>query len=282
MQEIGETLRGRLRDNLLARLGIREEESVRAFLDRLRQESPGAAHEVVRVIIDSLCEGDGTEGLRQFLKEEAERQLGWQPRTAYERYTEARRRGEWGPDEALHASGLPDQVNEVGFESFKARRRYPSVQEALEAARAWTDDPHSPPLLTLAGSPGTGKTHLALAAAWILLRRPRYVVYRTEGRLLAEVRQSFDSPRGEDPLGTFRDCPWLILDDLGVEAATGWAKGIIDQVVDHRWAMRKRLLMTTNAMSPDDLPPRLASRLSDVAVSRVVAIDAPDYRRRRR
>jgi DNA replication protein DnaC len=98
--------------------------------------------------------------------------------------------------------------------------------------------------------------------------------------LLAEVRRSFDGRRG-DPLETLRDSTWLILDDVGVEASTDWSKGVIDQAVDQRWVAKKRLLVTTNATDPKELPARLASRLGDVAVARVVVIDAPDYRRRR-
>lgn len=280
MEDLTSVLRGRHLDNVLASQGLRDGESFADFWRRLRVERPDVAQEVTRLILQRLAEGDGSESQRQMLKEQAERDMGWPLPTAYQRYQEAKWEGAWGPDEAMTASGLPGEAGGFTLEAFKPRKRYSTVQEALEAVRAWLDDPRSAPLLTLAGKPGTGKTHLALAAGHALAQKACYVLYRTEGRLLAEVRRSF-GPRGEDPLETLRDCTWLILDDVGVEASTDWGKGVVDQVVDQRWVSKRRLLVTTNATDPDELPARLASRLSDVGVGRVVVIEAPDYRRRR-
>mgnify|MGYP006400038373 CR=1 FL=1 len=179
-----------------------------------------------------------------------------------------------------YAGTLPDGVpwGAPDFDAFLAPPAEKALHEEKEAVIAWVAGSGSN-LLTLAGPPGVGKTHLAGAAAIALVESGAQVIYRSEHNLLEDYR-----PHGnpEEAEYAYREIPWLIIDDLGLEALTGWGKSIMDQLVDARWmgaAAGLRTLITTNLLSKD-LPPRVASRLGDRSRARVIQVAAGDFRRR--
>ena len=140
-----------------------------------------------------------------------------------------------------------------------------------------------PPILTLAGSPGVGKSHLTDAAGSVLLAQGEDVVFREASKLFEEFHQAVGSNRLDDLLQAYGSVPWLIVDDFGQGAATDWGRDIQDRLVNDRWTGARgglRTLVTTN-LKAADLPPRVASRLRDRALACVVAISAPDYRTRK-
>jgi DNA replication protein DnaC len=161
--------------------------------------------------------------------------------------------------------------------------QHPATGQAKEAVLLWVEGPGRP-LLTLAGPPGVGKSHLADGAAMRLLEREAEVVYRSESDLLGDLQGAMRSHTLEDRLRAYGAVPWLIVDDLGLAATGDWMRGLLDQLVDVRWQGargRLRTLITSNLKS-QDLPPRIASRLADVDLGQVIQVAAPDYRRRGR
>jgi hypothetical protein len=69
----------------------------------------------------------------------------------------------------------------------------------------------------------------------------------------------------------------LILDDLGTEKLTDWAAEKLDTLIDHRYIKGLPLVVTTNVPAAQ-LSPRIASRLQDRRLGRVVTLSGPDYR----
>lgn len=166
---------------------------------------------------------------------------------------------------------------------FETWQSSPSTDPVLQAAHRYTEGQVAHPFLTFAGPPGTGKTHLALSIGWDWLEQRRgTVIYWRVASLLDALRAGYDREnRSATPdtyltLHAVTHCDLLILDDLGAERDTEWATEKLDQIVDERYIARRRLVVTTNA-TPNELPPRLESRLRHGAV---YVIDAPDYRRR--
>jgi DNA replication protein DnaC len=147
---------------------------------------------------------------------------------------------------------------------------------ALEATKQWLS-PGGPKLLTLAGPPGVGKTHLLLAAAWELVEKGVQVLYLSQGALLR------DGPRAADQIvKEAQEIIWLFLDDLGAEGmAYDWVRAILDRLVDDRWVHNTPLMVATNLKS-EELPPRLVDRLGDSRIGQVVPIEAPSHRTGRR
>jgi DNA replication protein DnaC len=71
----------------------------------------------------------------------------------------------------------------------------------------------------------------------------------------------------------------LILDDLGTENTTPWAREKLFQIVNSRYLERLPTVFTTN-VDLDKLDGRIRSRLCDTQLSQLVYIDAEDYRLR--
>jgi len=174
------------------------------------------------------------------------------------------------------------------FDSFSLRKGEltPEEQENLERAvsqaRLFAEEPAG--WLVLSGTYGCGKTHLAAAIANYQAVRgrptPMFVVVPD---LLDHLRATF-SPASTATLDRVfdqvRTAPLLILDDLGTESATPWAREKLFQLFNHRYAGRLPTVITTTASleSLEKSEPRLASRMKDVSRCRFFAIIAPSYR----
>ena len=132
--------------------------------------------------------------------------------------------------------------------------------------------------LVLAGTYGCGKTHLAAAIA-------NEVVASTEGDvmfvvapdLLDHLRAAFgpQSAVSYDRLfQEVRKTPLLVLDDLGTESATPWAKEKLFQLLNYRYSANLPTVITTSA-TPNELDPRLRSRMFDTDRCKFCSLIAP-------
>lgn len=139
--------------------------------------------------------------------------------------------------------------------------------------------------LILAGPVGTGKTHLSYAIAGELLKRAVPVYAASVPEMLAMIRSGFSDAQGlsaEQRLTTLRTIEVLVLDDWGTEKGSDWVSETMFTVLNARYNERLATVITTN-LSPVELAKRdarLASRMLDTNLSRVLLLDAGDYRRR--
>jgi DNA replication protein DnaC len=157
-----------------------------------------------------------------------------------------------------------------------------NLEQALSLARAFAEDPSG--WLVFSGTYGCGKTHLAAAIANLQTVRgrpaPMFVVVPD---LLDHLRATF-SPTSTTTLDRVfeqvRTAPLLVLDDLGTESATPWAREKLFQLFNYRYAARLSTVITTsiNLKDLDEREPRLASRMKDTRRCRFYAIFAPSYR----
>ena len=74
-----------------------------------------------------------------------------------------------------------------------------------------------------------------------------------------------------------RRAHFLILDDLGTESATTWAKEKLYQLFNYRYNAGLPTVITTS-QEIDDLDPRLRSRMLDRSRCQIWLITAPSYR----
>lgn len=165
------------------------------------------------------------------------------------------------------------------FESFDSS--IPGTETAYTVAREYAEDPYN--WLMLVGPYGCGKTHLAAAIANYarqqLDMRPIFTVVPD---LLDYLRSTF-SPNADATYETrfeaIRAADLLILDDLGTENTTPWAREKLFQVVNHRYMERLPTVITTN-VKLEKIEGRICSRLLDRNLSTLVEITADDYRTR--
>lgn len=178
-----------------------------------------------------------------------------------------------------------DLYRDLTFEAFDPRgaaqdsRKQASVGAALGAARAFADNPEG--WLMLVGPNGCGKTHLAAAVANERMEENDRAIICPVPDLLDHLRSTFapDSRVTYDELfETIRTAPVLILDDLGTQSATAWAQEKLYQLINYRYTAKLPTVITSN-LTPEKLDPRIGSRLRDRSLSKVIEIDAPDYRR---
>lgn len=157
----------------------------------------------------------------------------------------------------------------------------PGVQRAYQRAQAYARQPTG--WLGLFGPYGCGKTHLAAAIANELLAHQVPVQFVVVPDLLDHLRGAFapDSTVSYDQrFDAVKQVPVLILDDLGTESSTPWAKEKLYQLVNHRYNEQLPTVFTSN-IRVEQLDPRIASRLHDPALhAQIITIQAADYRRR--
>ena len=136
----------------------------------------------------------------------------------------------------------------------------------------------------LLGGSGTGKTHLAAAIANHLTESAfGEVMFIVVPDLLDHLRASFGPNSSETYDRRFDEikrAPCLMLDDLGTESATPWAREKLYQLLNYRYnALLPTVITTTKGMK--EIDPWLATRLSDVDRCKLCALNVSSYRKSR-
>ena len=137
--------------------------------------------------------------------------------------------------------------------------------------------------LLLTGGTGLGKTYLMHAVANALVDRGSTVMTVTAYQL---VRASLDRQEGQDALALYSDADLLLIDDLGSEPL--YQKITVETLfalINDRMARLQPLAFSTN-LTPAELydryGARLASRLMDRSVVRVLRLEGQDVRLQRK
>jgi DNA replication protein DnaC len=145
--------------------------------------------------------------------------------------------------------------------------------KAYEASRKFVENPTG--WLILVGPSGSGKTHLAAAIANERIKLGQPVIFQTVPDLLDHLRSTFAPGSGINYDELFeRIClaPLLILDDMGVQAATPWAKEKLDQLLNRRFNSEMPTVITTG-IPARELDDRLSTRLLDPCLSHIYVLE---------
>ncbi|MDQ3247889.1 MAG: ATP-binding protein [Chloroflexota bacterium] len=174
---------------------------------------------------------------------------------------------------------------EQQFENFDAKRTDLSAEEranlrdVFEACRTYASTPQG--WLVLAGANGCGKTHLAAAIANHQVESGRSdVMLIVAPDLLDHLRAAF-SPQAatsyDRRFDEIKNTPLLILDDLGTESATPWAKEKLYQLFNYRYNALLPTVITTSS-EPKKIEPWLRTRMFDQSRCQFWGIIAGGYR----
>jgi DNA replication protein DnaC len=175
-------------------------------------------------------------------------------------------------------------LSRMTFETFDTRglnangEQQQNLEKVFRTARRFAESPEG--WLIFMGSYGRGKTHLAAAIANYRLREGHPVFFAVVPDLLDHLRAAFspDSSMTYDELfERVREAPLLILDDLGAQVSSPWAKEKLFQIINHRYNRRLPTVITTSC-NLEELEGRLSSRMVDPRISNAFVIEAPDYR----
>jgi DNA replication protein DnaC len=172
---------------------------------------------------------------------------------------------------------------DMRFDTWDSRGDLPqkdreNLRRVFERALHFAESPLG--WLVFIGTYGCGKTHLAAAIANHRQLEGESAMFVTVPDLLDHLRATFSpsSTTSYDRLfNDIRNAPLLVLDDLGVENASPWAREKLFQIIDHRYRARLATVITMSRPL-DEIDERLASRMGDPSRSTVLGITAPGYR----
>jgi DNA replication protein DnaC len=199
-------------------------------------------------------------------------------------------------------AGIPPNYEHASLDNFQIPQDNPTARTGLGTVlmqvrsfvREFPADSRNG--LLLIGDPGSGKTHLAVAALKALIDKGHEGVFFDYQNLLDRIRSSYDRTSGASDREAYRsalDAEVLLLDDLGAHRVTDWVEDTVTAIITHRCNHRKPLIATTNLPDRDSTDPielrkslgevigqRARSRLYEMCrVVRMPAVE--DYRVKR-
>jgi DNA replication protein DnaC len=153
-----------------------------------------------------------------------------------------------------------------------------NLKKAFELCQMFAKDPDG--WLVLTGEYGCGKTHLAAATANQRAAAGQPVLFVVVPDLLDYLRATFSPSsqvRFDKRFNEVRTAPLLVLDDLGTESASPWAREKLYQLFNYRYNACLPTIITM-AQPIDEVDPRLRTRMLDLGRCTIFGIIAPSYR----
>lgn len=171
------------------------------------------------------------------------------------------------------------------FDTFDERLAYldrkgiENLTRVKQAARHYAENPLG--WFVLLGVHGSGKTHLAAAIAneWLYDGFPE-VMFVSVPDLLDFLRATFspDSPVTYDRrFDEVKRIPRLVLDNLGMESASPWAREKLFQLLEFRYNKGLPTVITTSS-PPEKLDPWFESRIADPHRCQTWLLNVSGYR----
>jgi DNA replication protein DnaC len=184
-------------------------------------------------------------------------------------------------------TGIPRRFQGVSFERKPVADLDPFVlRHVKEYVRGIEESLQSGRGLWFYGDVGTGKTSLAMIVSKAAQEAGASVAIYSVPRLLAEIKDTFDSQSGHSYMQLFRrlcSVDLLHLDDLGAERSTDWVLEQLYSIVNERWQERRAIVLTTNLHDLDELREQLGartvSRLTEICGD-PIPVMGPDLRMR--
>lgn len=179
----------------------------------------------------------------------------------------------------LGNSGLGKRFLQRRFDTFKATAKTQGVYKAcMLFCDSFASDSKG---IILRGPYGCGKTHLAAAILHRLAEKGIAGLFVVVPELLEAIRSGFNqqNDKATASIEQLKEAPLLVLDDLGAEKMTDWAREQIFIIINRRYENMLPTVITTNyntAELVERLGQRTVSRLAEMTTA--YTIEAGDYR----
>jgi len=158
----------------------------------------------------------------------------------------------------LEAARIPRRYAECDFDNFAAYGDHAlSLANAKSLALRYADEyPLSDRGLLFMGTPGVGKTHLAVAILRRLIASKGVpAAFFDVQDLLRQLQATFDRQSGMTQLELLQPVlasEVVVLDDMGGRQCTPWVEETLSHIVTTRYNERRATIVTTNYV--DELP----------------------------
>ncbi|MDN7490555.1 ATP-binding protein [Burkholderia sp. AU45274] len=153
-------------------------------------------------------------------------------------------------EQRLSQSGIPQRFRDRTFDNYVAdtEPKQKALQVAKEFAENFADHYRDGTTVVFSGKPGTGKSHLALAAALVVMNTGT-VMYLNALDLVRMVRDTWrrDSEMTESAvLNELSTVSLLIIDEIGVQYGTDGEQVILFDVLNRRYRDLMPTILLTN------------------------------------
>ncbi|ENI1326541.1 ATP-binding protein [Listeria monocytogenes] len=151
-------------------------------------------------------------------------------------------------------SFVPDEIKSQSFKTFKPETtdEHKALQQVIQFVKTFPHDQ----TLVLTGAVGTGKTHLAYAAAREIMKQGYVVIFVTVPELLESIRSTFNNVglSETEVKRIYKEADLLVLDDMGAEYIKdygngSWVAEVMFDIVNARTT--KATIYTTNLAGKD-------------------------------
>ena len=160
---------------------------------------------------------------------------------------------------------IPEGKNKESVHKEQTRRAFVAAREFAEKPSGW---------FVINGPSGSGKTHLAAAIANRCLEKNIPPFYITTPDLLDHLRASFN-PNSDMPYDELfeqvKNSSLLILDDLGSQSSTAWAKEKLDQLLSHRYNTKLPTVIVSS-VPLEELEDRIRTRLGNTEFCQIYSL----------
>ena len=177
---------------------------------------------------------------------------------------------------SLEASGMRELFERHDFPSF--REHSPWAKTMKQKALHWAKEGSG--WLLLCGQPGTGKTHLALAACGYRLGRQNQRVEFLPWREFVKVQMDIDHPQRASQMEKMKQAKLLYIDDLFKTAGDkksnlGWEADIAFELINYRYNNRLDTVITTERGTDEllGIDEAIGSRILEMAGEHAVTVE---------
>lgn len=165
----------------------------------------------------------------------------------------------------MQRCGIPPRFTDRTFANYVAedQEQQKALEYAMEYASGFDEAPGRCAMFI--GTPGTGKTHLAMAIGLDLLEKGKSVLAITVLRAVRRIKDTWGKNSTETESEAVESLVWpdlLILDEVGVQFGSETEKNLLFDVINERYEQRKSTLLISN-LNSSEVEKYLGERIID-------------------